>query len=142
MWNYKPDLLSILVGINDIWHEINYQNGVNLERFEKVYSMIIEDTLKAVEGIKIVLLEPFVLKGVATEAEYERFLQVKEYAKVVKKLADKYGLYFIPLQEKFDKCAEKFGEKPYLYDGVHPGIAGATLIADEWIKFYKKEIDK
>ena len=67
-------------------------------------------------------------------------MQVRKYAKVVKKMAKKYGLYFIPLQDKFDKASEKYGVEPYLYDGVHPNVAGATLIADEWIKFFDKEI--
>ena len=142
VWNQKPDLLSILIGVNDVWHEINFHNGVDLERFEKVYSMLIEDTLKNLPDLKIVLLEPFVLKGVATEENYEMFLQVKEYAKVVRRLAEKYGLYFIPLQEKFDKAAEEYGVEPFLFDGVHPNVAGATLIADEWMKFFNKEIKR
>lgn len=142
VWNLKPDVLSILVGVNDVWHEIYGKNGVEIDRFEKVYSMLIEDTLKAVDGVKIVLLEPFVLKGTATEEKFDSFLQVKEYAKVVKKLAEKYRLGFIPLQKKFDEYSEKYGAKPYLYDGVHPNVAGATLIADEWIKYFKAEVEK
>lgn len=142
VWNLKPDILSILIGINDIWHEIGAQNGVDIERFEKVYSMLIEDTLKVLPDLKIVLLEPFVLKGAATEEKYDEFIKVKEYAKIVKRLAEKYGLYFIPLQKKFDECAEKFGAEPYLYDGVHPNVAGATVIADEWVKFFNEKVDK
>lgn len=144
VWNYKPDLLSILVGINDIWHEIDYQNGVDIIRFEKIYSMLIEDTLKELPNLKIVLLEPFVLKvkGSETEEHYDIFLHIKEYAKVVKKLADKYGLYFIPLQEKFDEAAANFGAEIYLSDGVHPNVAGATLIANEWIKLFREKIEK
>ena len=79
VWNLKPDLLSVLVGINDIWHEIGSQNGVDIVRFEKVYSMLIEDTLKELPDLKIVLLEPFVLKGTATEEKYDGFLKVKDY---------------------------------------------------------------
>ena len=69
-WNIKPDLLSILIGINDIWHEVKRHNGVEIDRFEKVYRMLLEDTKKALPETKIMLLEPFVLKGSATEEEY------------------------------------------------------------------------
>ena len=141
VWNLKPDVLSILIGINDIWHEIGSQNGVELDRFEKVYDMLIEDTLKVLPNLKIVLLEPFVLKGAATEEKYEQFLIVKEYAKVVKKLAEKYNAYFIPLQDEFNKRAEKYGEHIYLYDGVHTNVAGATLIGNKWVDFFKKNIE-
>ena len=67
VWNLEPDLLSILIGVNDIWHELDYKNGVDVERFEKVYDMLISDTLKRLPNLKIVLLEPFVLKGSGTE---------------------------------------------------------------------------
>ena len=138
VWNLKPDVLNILVGVNDIWHEIDRQNGVDLERFIKVYDMLISDTLKELPNLKIIICEPFVLKGIATEKNYERFLEVKEYAKAIRSLAEKYSLEFLPLQEKFDQAAEKTSPKNYLYDGVHPDVAGARLIADEWMKLYNK----
>ncbi len=142
VWNHKPDVLSILIGVNDVWHEIARENGVEIERFDRIYRMLIEDTIKVLPEVKIVLMEPFVLEGSATTENYDRFLQVKEYAKVVKKIAEDYSLGFIPLQEKFDIAAEKYGVSTYLYDGVHPDIAGARLIADEWIKYYEKNLKK
>ena len=65
---------------------------------------------------------------------------MKKYASVVKKLADEYGIPFVALQEKFDKAAEKYGAIHYLYDGVHPDLAGGKLIAEEWLKVFRKEI--
>ena len=104
--------------------------------------MVIEDTLKRLPNLKIMLIEPFVLKGVATEKRYDEFLKVKEYAKVVKRLAEEYNLNFVPLQERFDLAAEKFGAEKYLYDGVHPTVAGAKLIADEWLKAFGSMVEK
>ncbi len=139
-WNLEPDVLSILIGVNDVWHEINHQNGVDIERFERVYDMLLSDTKKRLPNVKIILCEPFVLLGSATEEKYEEFLIVKEYAKVVKRLADKYKIPFLPLQEKFDEAAKMHDAKYYLIDGVHPNIAGATLIANEWQKLFKEKI--
>ena len=147
VWNLKPDVLSILIGVNDVWHEIQSGEGVDLARFEKTYRNIIEETLSELPNVKIILCEPFFLKGEATQStqsnptKYERFKVVYEYAKVVKKLAEEYELCFVPLQEKFNEASKKFGEEQYLYDGVHPMIAGATLIADEWLKVFKELID-
>ena len=138
LWNLEPDLISILIGVNDVWHEINYQNGVELDRFEKVYRTIIEETKQKLPNVKFILCEPFVLKGEATELNYERFLQVKDYAKVVKKLAEEYGLYFLPLQEELDRVAEKVGETTVLKDGVHPTVEGAVIIAKQWIKLFNQ----
>ena len=140
VWNETPDVISILIGINDVWHEITNKNGVDIQRFEKIYSMIIEETLIELPNVRIMLLEPFFLKGSATESEYKKFDILKDYSKVVKKLSEKYNLCFVPLQNKFNEFADRFGVKEYLYDGIHPNVAGATLIADEWLKFFKKYI--
>ena len=134
VWNLKPDMLSILVGVNDVWHEIGGLNGVDIVRWEKMYRMLIEDTLKVLPDLKIVIIEPFVLKGAATEENFDRFTEVKEYAKVAKNIAEDYKCVFVPLQEKLDNSAEKFGAEYCLIDGVHPAIGGAYLIADEWLK--------
>lgn len=137
VWNFNPDVLSILIGVNDVWHEIAHKNGVELDRFEKVYRMLIEDTLKVLPNVKIMILEPFVLKGAETESEFDKFLLVKEYAKVAKKIALDYNLTFVPLQDKFDDMASRYGVAPFLFDGVHPNIAGAKLIAKEWLSAFK-----
>lgn len=144
VWNHNPDVLSILIGVNDVWHEIGNSNGVDIVRWEKVYRMLIEDTLARLPKLKIMICEPFVLEGEATtgEGKWERFLEVKEYAKVAKKLAAEYGLCFVPLQAKFDEAEKAHGGAAYLYDGVHPSAAGAKLIAEEWLKAFKNQIEK
>jgi len=140
VWNHKPDVLSILIGVNDVWHEISRENGVELDRWERVYRTMIEETLERLPNIKIMILEPFILEGSATDGEerWQKFLEVKEYAKVAKKIAEDYNLTFVPLQDKFDQAKEKFGADYYTFDGVHPLAAGAKMIATEWLKAFKK----
>ena len=142
VWNLQPDIVSILMGANDVWHEIDSNNGVELDRYENVYRMMIEDTRKALPNAKIILCEPFFLKGKATDNteeqpdRYQRFCALYDYAKVVKKLAEEYSLPFVPLQETLSKAAETSKVEYYLHDGVHPQVAGARLIADEWLKVF------
>jgi len=70
--NLKPDYMSLLIGVNDVWHEFNpSHNGVATDKFEKVYSMLIEEIKAELPYIKLVLLEPFVLKGAATTSNDE-----------------------------------------------------------------------
>lgn len=146
VWNEQPDVVSILIGVNDIWHEISRQNGVDVVRFEKVYRMLLEDTKANLPTAKIILCEPFVLEGSATSNveeipdRYERFCEVYQYAEVVKKLAKEFELPFLSLQEKLTLGAQKTQAAHYLVDGVHPHVAGATLIADEWVKLFKQEV--
>lgn len=141
LWNLSPDLVSILIGVNDVWHEVSRQNGVELDRFERIYRMLIEETLERLPKAKIIISEPFVLKGEATALKYDEFLKVKDYAKVCKKIAEDYGLYFLPLQDAIDKASEKAGADKILSDGVHPSVKGAVVIANEWMKLFS-EIEK
>ena len=59
--NLAPDYMSILIGINDVWHEYTRQNGVSAEKFERIYDMLIHEIKEALPDIKIMILEPFVL---------------------------------------------------------------------------------
>ncbi len=141
VWEEKPDVMSVLVGVNDVWHEIINKNGVDIVRFEKIYRMLIEDTLEVLPNLKMMLMEPFVLEGSATKEKYEEFLAVKNYAKVVKKLASEYGFTFVELQSRFDALAKKYGTQILLYDGVHPNLVGTKIISDAWIEAFEREIE-
>lgn len=141
-WNLEPDVLSILIGVNDVWHEIASWNGVDAVRYEKVYRMLIEDTLERLPNIKIMILEPFVLKASATEENWDEFKnEVALRAEAAKRIADDYKLIFVPLQEKFDLAAKKTNDTSYwLADGVHPTPAGHGLIAEAWLEAFEKNI--
>lgn len=141
-WNLQPDVLNILIGVNDVWHEIAAKNGVEIDRFENIYRMMLKETKERLPNTKIIICEPFILKGKVTEEKYDEFLAVKEYAKVVKKIAEEFDCYFLPLQAKIDAFAEKYGVEACLSDGVHPAVGGAQLIANEWLKLFKEQIDK
>lgn len=136
-WNEAPDVISILVGVNDVWHGIFGDNGVELDRFARVYRMLIEDTQKALPDVKLILCEPFFLDGAATHEAFDKFRAVYDYAATVKKLAAAYGLPFVALQAPLDRAAAAYGAERILADGVHPALAGAAIIAEEWLKVFE-----
>ena len=142
--NVKPDCMSILIGVNDVWHEVDWQNGIDAEKFEKLYCMLIEEIKEVLPEIKIMILEPFCLRGFATDNTEENpnkwnvfNSEVKKRAEKAKKVSEKYGLTFIPLQEKFDEAAMKAPNDYWLCDGVHPTEKGHELIKREWLKAYR-----
>lgn len=136
--NLKPDIMSILIGVNDVWHEFMYENGVSTEKFYKVYCMLIEEIKAEFPDIKLMILEPFVLKSVATEEHWEEYrADVEGKAAMAKKVAEKYGIKFIPLMKLFDDAAKNTPVEYWLHDGVHPTAPGHELIKREWIKAFK-----
>lgn len=135
--NLEPDYMSILIGVNDVWHEINDKNGVAPEKFEKIYTMLIEEIKEVLPNIKIMILEPFVLPGTGTSYAWDTFRStLEENAKAAKRIADKFNLKFVPLQEKFDTACEKAEASYWLADGVHPTAAGHAIIKDELRKAF------
>ena len=136
--NLKPDYMSILIGVNDVWHEFEAQNGVDAEKYFKVYSMLIEEIKEALPEVQIMILEPFTLKGTGNERYFEEFRdEVAKRAKKAKEIAEKYDLSFVPLQEKFDEAAKLAPNNYWLADGVHPTTVGHELIKREWMKAFQ-----
>ncbi len=136
--NYKPDVMSILIGVNDVWHEIgDSPNGVDADKFFKIYCMLIEEVKEALPNIKIMILEPFVLEACSTTEHWEFFkTETTKRAEMAKKVAEKYSLPFIPLQKGFDQLATKAPNSYWLGDGVHPTAKGHEFIKNEWLKAF------
>ena len=142
--NLKPDYMSILVGVNDVLHELGGScNGVDAEKYEKIYGMLIEEVKVALPELQILILEPFCLRAVATEnreEEPDRWnvlrTEVEKRAEKAKAVAEKYNLTFVPLQEKFDEASKNTENSYWLRDGVHPTAMGHELIKREWMKAF------
>lgn len=135
--NLNPDYLSILIGSNDVWHEIGQQTGVDVPLFEQVYDLLITQTLQAFPAIKMVLMEPYVLPGTATQEHWETFdREVALRREVVRRLAEKHALPTIPLQDIFNEAMKLAPASCWAQDGVHPTPAGHALIAEHWLKTF------
>ena len=144
--NLAPDYMSILIGINDAAWDILQNDGISAEKFEKLYTMLLEEIYEALPNIKIMIFAPFVLHGTLTDScedqpdRWERFdAEVKARAEVAKRIAKKFNIPFITLQDKFDNAAKKTdGPAYWSNDGVHPTTAGHELIARVWLEAFNK----
>ena len=130
--NLKPDYMSILIGVNDVSHELTGDFGVTPDKFLKIYRMLIEEIKEALPNIEIIILEPFILKGSATEALWNDFdYYVRKHAKIAKQIAEEFDLKFVPLQNKFDEVSIAVGARYWSVDGIHPTAPGHQIIKDE-----------
>ncbi len=130
--NFNPKIISILIGVNDVWHEFLRQNGVETERFEQVYRMLLSWTKQVLPNVKLLIMEPFAL--LSDEVDKTFLSEVKKRAEVAAKLASEFDAVFLPLQDKFDAAAKLAPNSYWLSDGVHPAAAGCKLIADAWLE--------
>ncbi len=138
--NLKPDYMSILIGVNDVWHELAHKNGVDAAKFERIYDMLLSEVKEALPHLKLMILEPYVLNCPAREAEYDAFYkEVRLRAEASKRIAEKHGAVFIPLQEKLEAATAAVGDGTYYaYDGIHPTAYGHELIAREWLSAFEQ----
>ncbi len=144
--NLRPDVLSVLIGINDIWHEIGHENGVPAEKFERVYDWLLTEAKEALPDVRMLILEPFVLPGHATNPIEERpdrwelfRTQTPLYAAAARRVAEKHGATFVPLQHLFDEACQLAEPAYWVHDGVHPTAMGHELIARAWLKAFRQE---
>ncbi len=128
----KPDVLSILIGVNDIWHTLEGRYNGTIEKYENDYRALLERTLEVLPDVKLVICEPFVLRCGAVNDKW--FPEFNGYRASASKIANEFNARFVPFQTMFDKAIENTSPEYWAADGVHPTIAGAALMAKEWLK--------
>jgi lysophospholipase L1-like esterase len=129
--NLNPDVISILIGVNDTWHEFGSKNGVEIIRFEQFYRMLLEWTIQARPGVKLVLCEPFVhVCGTVTRDWVPEINQRRE---ITRKMATEFNTLFVPFQDIFNRALTSAPAEYWLGDGVHPTCAGHQLMANAWL---------
>ena len=128
----KPDILSILIGVNDIWHTIAFGSKYKgtIKDYEEGYRQLIKETQAALPDVRIVVCEPFTTRD-------ERFKSsegktVADFAEVARSLADEFKLTVVPFQAEFDKALKAAPGEFWLWDGIHPTQAGHALMSQAW----------
>ena len=140
-WNHCPDVFSILIGINDVWHELGGANGVEADRFYTVLKMLADDTIARFPGIRMIFMEPFTLNTGVVAENWEYFrVETALRADAVRRVAEETHQLFLPLQKKFDDACALCDASYWLRDGVHPTPAGHQLIADAWLALFAREV--
>ena len=125
-----PDIISILIGVNDVWHRHSHAKEMTDAQFEEYYREILERIKKETHA-KILMMAPFLLY--APDKESMR-AEVESVAAIVHRLASKYADAYLPLDEKFAKALPT-APTPDFYseDGVHPNAEGAAFIGELYL---------
>lgn len=125
----KPDVLSILVGVNDAG------GGLPMEEFERVYDQLLTDAQTANPKVRLVLSEPFTLPVGAKKENWEKWrADMAQRQEVVARLAKKHGAALVRFQQVFDEACKRAPAEYWIWDGVHPTYSGHQLMADEWVR--------
>lgn len=127
-----PDIISLLIGVNDTWNYLYMGMGSSPTDYRVVYRKILQSTLERLPDVQFVLCEPFVLITGEVTAEWKD--DINQRREVVKTLADEFQGVLVPFQSALDKAARELPPHTLLDDGVHPTDLGHRLLADCWIE--------
>ncbi len=163
----KPDIISILAGINDIGKGIGMPYKMITDKFIRVYQLMLDDIKALLKETKIVICEPFYLELDSFDHPYKNtpYVYCEEYFKPcyipedkerltatrkeitymqqeLKKFAQKNECIYIPLQDEFLKLSKKVPPEYLVWDTVHPTIVGHELIARKWLEVTEQELNR
>ncbi len=125
----KPDVLSILIGVNDDGKKVPF------DQYEQVYDKLLADTRATNPKVKLVLCESFRLWKGERPANWEASIaSIKQRQQIVAKLAAKYNAALVHFQAVFDEAVKRAPADHWIWDGVHPTYSGHQLMADEWVR--------
>lgn len=129
----QPDVVSILIGVNDYWHKRNGNYDGTIEVYERDYRALLERTTERLPGVKLVICQPFVV--VNTAAVDKTWVEpMKQYQYVARQMADEFKALWVPFQTVFDEAVKYAPATYWTGDGVHPAMPGAQLMAEAWLR--------
>ena len=136
----KPDVLSVLIGVNDFWHTLTHDYKGTAKVYEEDYRNLLKLTKSTLPDVKFIIGEPFAVHGGTAIKPSEWYPVFDGYRKAAKRMAEEFNAVWVPYQEIFDKALEEAGVEYWCPDGVHPSLAGNYLMADAWLKALERTI--
>jgi lysophospholipase L1-like esterase len=126
----KPDVLSILIGVNDFWHKLDHGYNGTVQDYEQQYNALLDATREALPRVHLIVLEPFVLRTGAVDARW--FPEFDQRRAAAARVAARARATFVPLQTVFNQQSRSAPPEYWAADGVHPTPAGHAVIAEQW----------
>lgn len=127
----KPNVVSILIGVNDAWAEFDGSDPKMLDKYKPQYRELLQRTKAALPGVRLVVCEPFLLR--CGKVDDKRFLGFGRYCHAAREIASEEQAAIVPFQSLFDLASTIAPPEHWAIDGVHPTAAGAALMAREWL---------
>ncbi|WP_423149656.1 SGNH/GDSL hydrolase family protein [Rubrolithibacter danxiaensis] len=137
----KPDLLSILIGINDTSAFIGGDQNYTADQYESNYRSLLAETKLKLPNVKLVLCEPFILPvGKVKEKWNEYSAEVEKRRAIVRKISLEQNAILVEFQSAFNRALKLAPAEYWIWDGIHPMPAGHELMAREWINQVSKQM--
>lgn len=136
----KPDVLSILIGVNDFWHTLNLGYEGTVEIYERDYRTLLDLTMSALPELKLIIGEPFAVYGGSAIDNSTWYPAFDDYRAAARRIAEEYDAVWVPYQSVFDEALQDAPAEYWCPDGVHPSLAGSYLMTHAWLEGFEKAL--
>ncbi len=131
--DWKPDVASILIGINDLWRRYKpvldpQKSPVSAEEYEDNLRRMLTESL--CKGIRFILMEPFFF---CRDCREPMRRDLDDYRNAVYRLSGEFGTILVPLQQAYEQIKHLVADSRWSEDGVHPSTWAHAWIARQWL---------
>lgn len=137
----KPNVLSILIGINDVSHYIETKDSVLADKYEETYKSLLDQTKAQNPDVLFVLCMPFILRVGRVKDNFEQYqTEIQKRQEVIKRIAKLYNALVVDFQQVMDNACKRAPADYWMWDGIHPTVAGHELLTREWLKVVGRKL--
>jgi lysophospholipase L1-like esterase len=130
--NERPDWLSVMIGINDVWRAFDGrpENAVPLDEYEATLRKLL-DRAVAATGARLILMEPYMIEPSPAQPMRR---EMDRYGAVVQAIAADYNAILVRTQAAFDTALQHTTPDDWAQDRIHPNLPGHAIIALAWLR--------
>jgi len=128
----KPDILSILIGVNDIWRQFEegkLSRAVFADEYESTYRKLL-DEVKQNFSSRLVICQPFMF---CDDSNNPMFVELRRYIEIVDHIASDYNAVLVPFQKQIDEQIKTVPPPKWSLDSVHPEVWAHSWLAQKWL---------
>lgn len=139
----KPDLISILIGINDVLRYIGSETSFDVAGFARQFSELLAETLRALPAVQLVIGEPFILPVGMVLKQRSRWTETMgAVQEIVKRVAREHSAVFLPYQSAFERACRRAPAAYWIWDGIHPTYAGHGVMKELWLEKVSRHVPR
>jgi acyl-CoA thioesterase I len=131
--DHNPDILSILIGVNDVWRQFATEDelpyAVPLDEYETTYRQLLKQVAQKCNS-RLVICEPFIF---CDDYNNPVFAQLRRYIEAVRHIADDFNAYLVPFQKVIDERIKEVPPQNWSADSVHPEVWVHAWLAQQWL---------
>jgi lysophospholipase L1-like esterase len=137
----KPDWVSIMIGINDVWRQFDCPRQKEIHVYPEEYSATLEEIIVQTKPIVkgIVMMTPYYLEPNREDAMRKR---MDQYGAIVRDIATRHQTLFVDTQEEMNGILNHYNANAIAWDRVHPNHIGHMALAKAFLASVGLKFDK